>query len=149
MEPVRIYNNVERWLIHENYKFSKIKNEENNFHVVIKHAGAFGTSIDIFQPKKQPNIIVVGGKSPLKNNQNARYLQMNETERENFEKKVGIFCNTIRAIHKILEENGKKIIGVYMVLDDESKFNQQDFTKTIQQVVEMSEKTTQFLLKTF
>ena len=144
-----MHNNIERWLIHENYKFSETKNEEDNFHIIVKHVGAFGTPIDIFQPKKQPNVIVIGGKSPLKNNQNARYLQMNETERGNFEKKVGIFCNTIRAIHKILEENGKKIIGVYIVLDDESKFNQQDFVNTIQQVVEMSEKTTQFLLKTF
>ncbi len=140
---------VERWLIHENYKFSDIKNEENNFQIVIKHTGSFGTPIEIFQPKNQPDVLVVGGKIPLKNKQNARYLNLNEIEKENFEKKVGDFCNSIQAIHKFLDEDGKKIVGVYGVLDDEKKFNQQDFANIIQQVIEMSEKTNQFLMKTF
>jgi len=140
---------VERWLIHENYKFSDIKNEENNFQIVIKHTGSFGTPIEIFQPKNQPNVLVVGGKIPLKNKQNARYLNLNKIEKEYFEKKVGDFCNSIQAIHKFLDEDGKKIISVYGVLDDEKKFNQQDFTNVIQQVIEMSEKTNQFLMKTF
>jgi len=140
---------VERWLIHENYKFSKIKNEENNFHLKIKYSSTFGTPIEVFQPKKQPNILVLGGKISLKDRQNARYLNLNDVEKENFEKKVGDFCNSIHTIHKSLEENGKKVIGVYVVLDDETKFNQQDFTNTIQRVMEMSEKTTQFLMKTF
>ncbi len=144
-----IRNNVERWLIHENFKFSKIKNEENNFHIVIKHSGAFETPIEIFQPKKQANVLVLGGKIPLRNNQNARYLNLNDMEKANFEKKVGGFCNSIQAIHKFLEENGKKIIGVYVVIEDETKFNQQDFVNAIGQVTEMSEKTTQYLLKTF
>ncbi len=140
---------VERWLIHENYKFSDIKNEENNFQIVIKHTGSFGTPIEIFQPKNQPNVLVVGGKIPLKNRQNARYLNLNEIEKGNFEKKVGDFCNSIQAIHKFLDEDGKKIVGVYVVLDDEKKFNQQDFANVIQQVIEMCEKTNQFLMKTF
>ena len=140
---------VERWLIHENYKFSDIKNEENNFQIVIKHTGSFGTPIEIFQPKNQPNVLVVGGKIPLKNRQNARYLNLNEIEKGNFEKKVGDFCNSIQAIHKFLEENGKKIIGVYVVIEDETKFNQQDFANAIQLVTEMSEKTTRYLMKTF
>jgi len=140
---------VERWLIHENYKFSDIKNEENNFQIVIKHTGSFGTPIEIFQPKNQPNVLVIGGKIPLRNNQNARYLKLNDMEKENFEKKVGDFCYSIKAIHKFLEENGKKIIGVYVVIEDETKFNQQDFANAIQQVTEMSERTTQYLMKTF
>ncbi len=147
MQDIR--NNVERWLIHENFKFSEIQNEEDNFHIKIKHSGAFGTPIEIFQPKKQGNVIVLGGKIPLKNNQNARYLKLNDTEKANFEKKIGDFCYSIQAIHKFLEEDGKKIIGVYVVIEDETKFNQQDFVNTIQQVTEMSEKTTQYLLKTF
>ena len=140
---------VERWLIHENYKFSDIKNEENNFQIGIKHTGSFGTAIEIFQPKNQPDVLVVGGKIPLKNRQNARYLNLNEIEKENFEKKVGDFCNSIQAVHKFLDEDGKKIVGVYVVLDDEKKFNQQDFANVIQQVIEMCEKTNQFLIKTF
>ena len=144
-----IRDSVERWLIHENFKFSEIQNEENIFHINIKHSGAFGTSIEIFQPKKQANVLVLGGKIPLRNNQNARYLKLNDMEKANFEKKVGDFCYSIQAIHKFLEENGKKIIGVYVVIEDEAKFNQQDFTNAIQKVTEMSERTTQYLLKTF
>ena len=140
---------VERWLIHENYKFSEIQNEENIFHIKIKHSGAFGTSIEIFQPKKQANVLVLGGKIPLRDNQNARYLKLNDTEKANFEKKVGNFCYSIQAIHKFLEENGKKIIQVFVVIEDETKFNQQDFANAIQQVTEMSEKTSQYLMKTF
>jgi len=144
-----IRDNVERWLIHENFKFSEIKTDENSFQLEIKHTGAFGTSIEIFQPKNQTNVLVIGSKIPLKNNQNARYLRLNDTEKANFEKKVGDFCYSIKAIHKFLEENGKKIIGVYVVIEDETKFNQQDFGNTIQQVTEMSEKTAQYVMKTF
>ena len=144
-----IRDSVERWLIHENFKFSEIQNEENNFHIEIKHSGAFGTPIEIFQPKKQGNVIVLGGKIPLRNNQNARYLKLNYTEKANFEKKVGDFCYSIQAIHKFLEENGKKIIGVYVVIEDETKFNQQDVANAIRRVTEMSEKTAQYLMKTF
>lgn len=146
---LNIRDSVERWLIHENFKFLEIQNEENNFHIKIKHSGAFGTPIEIFQPKKQANVIVFGGKIPLKNNQNARYLKLNDTEKANFEKKVGDFCYSIQAIHKFLEENGKKIIGVYVVIEDKTKFNQQDVANAIRRVTEMSEKTAQYLMKTF
>ena len=142
-------NSVERWLIHENYKFSDIKNKENNFQIGIRHAGSFGMPIEIFQPKNQPNVLVIGGKIPLKNRQNFRYLNLNDKEKENFEKKAADYCNSIHAIPKFFDENGKKVVGVYVVLDDESKFNQQDFANAIQQVIEMSEKTTQYLMKTF
>jgi len=146
---LNIRGDVERWLIHENFKFSEIQNEENIFHIMIKHSGAFGTSIEIFQPKKQANVLVLGGKIPLRNNQNARYLRLNDTEKANFEKKIGDFCNSIHAIPKFLVENGRKIIVVYVVIEDVTKFNQQDFTDTIQQVTDMSEKTIRYLMKTF
>jgi hypothetical protein len=142
-------DSVERWLIHENYKFSEIKNDENNFQIGIKHTGSFGVPIEIFQPKNQPNILVIGGKIPLKNRQNSRYLNFNDMEKENFKKKAIDYCNSIHAIPKFFDENGKKVVGVYVVLDDESKLNQQDFANAIQQVIEMSEKTTQYLMKTF
>ena len=48
--------------------------------------------------------------------------------------------DSIQAIHKFLGKNGKKIIGVYVVIEDETKFNQQDFANAIRQVTEMSEK---------
>jgi len=144
-----IHDNVERWLIHENYSFKDVQSEDDSFKVAIKHVGSFGNSIEIFQPKNQPNVMVVGSKIPLKNNQNARYLKLNEVERTKFEKKIVDFCYSIKAIHRMSEENGKKVVGVFVVLDKEEQFNQQTFHEVIQNVTEMSDKTAQFLIKAF
>jgi len=144
-----IRDNVERWLIHENYSFKGVQSEDDDFKVAIKHVGSFGNSVEIFQPKNQHNVMVVGSKIPLKNNQNARYLKLNEVERTKFEKKIVDFCYSIKAIHRMSEENGKKVVGVFVVLDKEEQFNQQTFHEVIQNVTEMSDKTAQFLIKAF
>ena len=149
MSARRLRDNVERWLTHENYSFKDTKTDEDIFRVSIKHVGSFGNNLEIFEPKNQPNILVLGAKCPLKNNQNARYLRLTDAERENFEKKVADYCYSIQAIHRFLDENGKKIVGVYAVLDKEEQLNQVDFGETMQKVIDMSDKTTQYLMKTF
>lgn len=142
-------DNVERWLIHENYKFNEEKSDENSFQMSIKHVGSFGNSVEIFQPKNQSNVLVLGSKIPLKNNQNVRYLRLSDVEREKFEKKVSDFCYNIKAIHRMSEENGKKVVGVFVVLDKDEQFNQNSFLESLQNVIEMSDKTSQFLIKAF
>lgn len=142
-------DNVERWLIHENYKFNEEKSDENSFQMSIKHVGSFGNSVEIFQPKNQSNVLVLGSKIPLKNNQNVRYLRLSDVEREKFEKKVADFCYNIKAIHRMSEENGKKVVGVFVVLDKDEQFNQNSFLDSLQNVIEMSDKTSQFLIKAF
>jgi hypothetical protein len=144
-----IRDNVERWLIHENYSFKDEKSDESSFKMSIKHAGTFGNIIEIFQPKNQSNIMVLGSKIPLKNNQNVKYLRLNETEQIKFEKKVADFCYSIKAVHKMSEENGKKVVGVFVVLDKEEQFNQHTFLEALQNVIEMSDQTSQFLIKAF
>ncbi len=146
---VNLRDNVERWLIHENYKFDEQKSDENNFQMAIKHVGSFGNVVEIFQPKNQPNVLVLGSKIPLKNNQNARYLRLSEAEQEKFEKKVADFCYNIKAVHRMSEENGKKVVGVFVVLDKEEQLNQHSFFEGLQNVIEMSDKTSQFLIKAF
>jgi len=146
---VNLRDNVERWLIHENYKFNEEKSDENSFQMAIKHVGTFGNIVEIFQPKNQPNVLVLGSKIPLKNNQNARYLRLSDVEREKFEKKVADFCYNIKAVHRMSEENGKKVVGVFVVLDKEEQFNQHSFLEGLQNVIEMSDKTSQFLIKAF
>jgi hypothetical protein len=32
-------DNVERWVIHEGLAFEEVKNPENNFQILVKHAG--------------------------------------------------------------------------------------------------------------
>ena len=148
MSTSRMRDNVERWLIHESLPFNNVKSEENSFQVLVKHAGPYGIPIDIFEPKKQPGIIVVGSKVIMKNNQIVRYLGYTPEEKQRFEKKMADYCYSIQAIHKMLEEDGKQKIGVYVVLDDKVDINQQTLFEAVNRVSEMNEKTARFLLKT-
>ena len=145
----QLRNNVERWLIHENYKFSNKKNDDATFCSVIKNVGTYGTPIEIFEPKNQLGGLVLGGKAFFKNNQTLRYNKLTESERENFHESVKDYCNSIYAISKIFKEDGKVVVGVYVVLDKVEQFTQQVVMDTISKVNEMSEKVTRFVLKTF
>ena len=142
-------DNVERWLIHEGLSFEDIKNQENTFQILVKHAGPAGVPVEIFEPKSQQGILVIGSKVTMKNNQIARYLGFSEEEKEKFEKKVADYCYTIQAINKNTTEDGKRKIGVYAVLDKEENINQQGLFDAIDRVSEMHEKTARFLMKTF
>jgi hypothetical protein len=142
-------DNVERWLIHESMSFEGVKSSENTFQVLIKHAGQYGIPVDIFEPKSQPGILVIGAKVIMKNSQISRYLGFNEEEKEKFEQKVTDFCNSIQVISKIITEDGKQKVGVYVVLDDKENINQQTVFDALDRVSEMHEKTSRFLLKTF
>ena len=145
----QLQNNVERWLVHENYKFSNKKTDENTFCNVIKNVGSYGIPIEIFEPKNQPGVLVIGGKIFFKNNQTLRYNKLTDDEREKFHSSVKDFCDSIYAIHKIFKEDGKVVIGVYVVLDKVERFTQQLVMDTISQVNEMSDKVIRFVLKTF
>ena len=108
MNNSKMRDNIERWMIHESLSFEEIKSDENSFHIVVKHAGEFGIPIEIFEPKAQPGVLVIGAKVVMKNNQIARYLGFNEEEKARFEKKVSEFCYSIQAINKMIMEDGKQ-----------------------------------------
>jgi len=142
-------DNIERWLIHEGLSFEETKNPDNSFQILVKHAGQYGIPVEIFEPKTQSGVIVIGAKVIMKNKQIARYLGFNEEEKERFAKKVSDFCNSIHARNKIITEDGKQKIGVYFVLDDKENINQQTVFDAMDRVSEMHEKTSRFLMKTF
>lgn len=142
-------DNVERWVIHEGLSFEEIKTPENNFQILVKHAGQYGIPVEVFEPKGQPGILVIGAKVVMKNNQIARYLGFSQEEKEKFEKKVTDFCYSIQAINKIITEDGKQKVGVYVVLDNKENINQQTMLEAIDSVSEKYDKTARFLLKTF
>jgi hypothetical protein len=142
-------DNVERWVIHEGLSFEEVKNTENIFQILVKHAGQYGIPVDVFEPKGQPGILVIGAKVIMKNSQIARYLGFNAEEKEKIEKKIADFCYSIQAINKVITEDGKQKIGVYVVLDDKENINQQTMLDAIDKVSEIHEKTSRFLLKTF
>ena len=145
----RMRDNVERWLIHEGLSFEEIKSEENSFHIIIKHAGQYGIPIEIFEPSTQPGIIVIGAKVVMKNNQISRYLGFSEDEKKQFEKKVSDYCYSIQAINKMITEDGKQKVGVYVVLDDKENINQQTVFEAMDKVSDMYDKISRFLMKTF
>jgi hypothetical protein len=149
MSASRMRDNVERWVIHEGLSFDEVKNPENNFQILVKHAGQYGIPIDVFEPKGQPGILVIGAKVVMKNNQIARYLGFSPEEKERFEKKVNDYCYSIQAINKIITEDGKQKVGVYVVMDDKENINQQTMLEAIDSVSEKYDKTARFLLKTF
>jgi len=142
-------DNMERWLIHEGLSFDEVKNPENAFQVLVKHAGQYDTPVEIFEPKAQPGILVIGSKVIMKTKQISRYLGFNEDEKKRFGDRVSDFCNSIQAISKIITEDGKQKIGVYVVLDDKENINQQSVFDAVEKVSEMHEKTSRFLMKTF
>jgi len=149
MSESKLRDSVERWLIHEGHSFEEIKNPENTFQILVKRAGQYGNPAEIFEPKEQPGILVIGSKVIMKNKQIARYLGFNEEEKGIFKKKVSNFCNSIHAINKIITEDGKQKIGLYVVLDDKENINQQTVFDAIDRVSEMHEKAARFLMKTF
>ena len=144
-----LHEDVQRWLIQENYSFNEAKTEEDNFKIIIKNADAFNNNLEIFEPKQQSNVLVIGVKIPLKSKQMIRYLKLNQKEKENFEKKIADFCYSIKAINKFFDEDGVKKVGVYTVLDKKDQLNQPNFIKILTKIIEMSDKTSQFLYKTF
>ena len=149
MSASRMRDNVERWVIHEGLSFDEVKNPENNFQILVKHAGQSGIPVDVFEPKGQPGILVIGAKVVMKNNQIARYLGFSAEEKEKFEKKVSDYCYSIQVINKIITEDGKQKVGVYVVMDDKENINQQTMLEAIDSVSEKYDKTSRFLLKTF
>jgi len=144
-----LHEDVQRWLIQENYSFNEAKTEEDNFKIIIKNADAFGNNLEIFEPKQQANILVIGIKIPLKNNQMVRFLKFTGNEKENFEKKITDFCYSIQVVNKFFDEDGMKKVGVYIVLDKKEQLNQPNFIATLTKIIEASEKTAQFLYKSF
>ena len=142
-------DNVERWLIHESLSFNSVKSEENTFQILVKHAGQYGIPVVIFEPKGQLGILVVGAKVEMKNNQIIRYRGFTDEEKSKFSDKLSDFCNSIEAISKIITEDGKQKIAVYVVLDDKENINQQTMLDAIDSLSEKHERTARFLLKTF
>ena len=149
MSLSRMRDNVERWLIHEGLSFNPVKSEENSFQILVKHAGQYGIPVDIFEPKSQLGILVVGAKVEMKNNQIIRYRGFTDEEKSKFSDKLSDFCNSIQAISKIISEDGKQKVAVYVVLDDKENINQQTMLDAIESLSEKHEKTSRFLLKTF
>lgn len=142
----KMRDNVERWLTHDDFSFTDQSTPEDLFRVSIKHGEDV---VEIFEPRSQPNVLVLGTKQFMRNKQNVRYKNLTTKGRENLEGRIAEYCRSIRAVHRILDEHGRMGVGVYVVLDRQEQLNQSSLTSTISDVVEMGEKINLYLLKTF
>ena len=142
-------DSVERWLIHENYPFKLSDTDDASFKMLIKNGDGLGNNIEVLEPKGQENILVIGVKVSFHHKLIRRFLELNEAEQEKIKTKIADFCYSIKAVHKFLDENGKKMVGIYIVLDKSEQLNQPFFNKTLEEITEMSEKTNRFLIKAF
>ena len=142
-------DSVERWLIHENYSFKKTESNDSSFKFLINNGDGLGNNIEIFEPSQQENVLVVGVKVEFKTKLIRRFLELNENEQEKIKSKIADFCYSIKAVNKFLDEDGKKKVGVYIILDKQEQLNQPYFMETLQNLTEMSEKTNRFLMKAF
>jgi hypothetical protein len=145
----KLRDSVERWLTHENYPYIESKSNDTTFKILIKNGDGLGNNIEVFEPNGQENILVIGVKLSFHHKLIRRFLELNEDEQEKIKNKMADFCYSIKAVHKFLDENGKKMVGIYIVLDKPEHLNQPFFIKTLQEIVEMSEKTNRFLIKAF
>ncbi|MBT6645956.1 MAG: DUF2299 family protein, partial [Thaumarchaeota archaeon] len=84
----RLRDNVERWLIHENYDFNQAKSEDAIFKITINNSDGLGNNTEVFDPKVQENILVIGIKIEMKTKQLIRFRELNEEEQDNFKKKI-------------------------------------------------------------
>ena len=146
---VNLRDSVERWLIHENYPFKETKSKDSTFKILIKNGDGLGNDIEVFEPKQQQNILVIGVKVSFHHKLIRRFLELNENEQEKIKTKIADYCYSIKAVYKFLDEDGKKKAGVYIVLDKPEQLNQPFFLKTLQEITEISEKTNRFLIKAF
>ena len=131
----------------EDFKLSDT--DDASFKMLIKNGDGLGNNIEVFEPKDQENILVIGVKVSFHHKLIRRFLELNEAEQEKIKTKIADFCYSIKAVHKFLDENGKKMVGIYIVLDKSEQLNQPFFNKTLEEITEMSEKTNRFLIKAF
>lgn len=142
----QMQNNTERWLVHEGLRFRYEDSDTDQFKVIITgNADARDAGTEIFEPSKQPGIIVIGRKCPFGTEKNIRYSNMTESERQQIMGRISTYCNTIGAVHRFYTINGRRTVGVYIVLDSSNKINQSYFSDSLGQIVEMYDKVNNYL----
>ena len=138
-------DDVERWTSHAGMRMTQVEDPDSTFHVMARLPGSGTPPVDVFEPAGQPGVMVVGTAVVLKSGQTGRYLRYNRAEKEAFEGRITGFCNSIRAVSRILTEDGRIKVGVYVVIDGGGPIRQGDFERAVEEVQLMHEKTTRFM----
>ena len=137
----RIQNDVERWLVHEGLRFKYQKpNDDHAFKAVISGpSDVRDIDTEIFEPAKQPGVIVVGRKCPFGTGLNQRFLNMTASEQQRVRDRITEYCTSVGAVHRFFTDNGRSIVGVYIVIDSADRQNQSDFSESLRHITRMSD----------
>jgi len=81
-----LHDSVERWLVQDGHSVTETKTEDN-FKIIVKKIDAFSNDLEIFEPKQQADVLVIGVKIPLKSKQMIRYNQFNQRKKKILRKK--------------------------------------------------------------
>lgn len=139
---------VQRWLAHEGYEAEKSQTEKDTaFELAVTNAGGPGGRVYVFGPEKQPGVLVIGARCPLRTSQNYRYMRLTEDQKERMRDRIRNYCDDIRAVCRFSEDFGRHITGVYTVLDKEENHNQRDFLEALEKTAEMGDLVSGYMLK--
>lgn len=139
---------VQRWLTHEGYEFVKSAAEKDAaFEFAVTNAGGPGGRVLVFGPKKQPDVLVIGARCPLRTGQNYRFKSLTDAQKEKVKDRIRDYCDDIRAVCRFSDDYGTHVTGVYTVLDKKEQHNQQEFLAALQRTAEMGDKVSLFQRK--
>ncbi len=145
----RIQNNVERWLVHEGLKFKYQKHDDATFKVIISGPPEIqDIDTEIFEPASQQGVIVVGKRCPFKTTQNQRYLNMTQDEQQKIQDRIAKYCDSVGAVHRFMMDNGRVMVGVYIVIDSQEMQNQSYFSESLRQTIQMADSVKEYMRRT-
>ena len=145
-----IQNNIERWLVHEGLKFKYQKHDTSaTFKVVISGPpDVQDIDTEVFEPASQQGVIVVGKKCLFSTARNQRFLTLTKSEQQRVQDRISEYCNSIGAVHRFLIDNGRHMVGVYVVIDSQEMQNQSYFSESLKKVATMSDGVKEYMRRT-
>ncbi len=142
-------DNVERWLVHAEFKFKYATDPSTEmFKIMISSPDSYDEGTEVFEPRNQPGTIVIGKRRMLRSNANKRFFDMTPEEQNLVEQKISSYCDLLEAVHRFFIENGRKGVGVYIVLDPNRGYNQMDFLNSLERIIEMADRLAMYMKKT-
>jgi len=156
MEKIfNLKNQIETWLLEQNYKFSLINEPNHQFHFILYDVGVLKMTIEVFQEKKPPDLIL-GFMTFLSKELTFKIYKFGEEQKSEFKKKVDIFLSTLRVDyrtgirqgHEIVSESG--IYGAkYFLKTNGEECDRKKFLKLLEMVKETGMQVDKFLYQEF
>ena len=148
---INLKNRIANWLTERKYSFTQINEHKYFFHFTLKDIGSFKITIDIFQKKEKPHLIV-GFMIFLIKELSSKISKFSPEQKEVFKRKIDGFLSTVRVDprigyavgYEIISENGN-YGAKYFVKSQTNDITKEKFFKILELVESVSEKSGKFL----